>query len=436
MTRLSATLAIVGAGPAGSLAAIGALDRDPALRVVLIDAHPVERRHHIGEALLTGTVYTLAEAGLIDAVAAAGYHRKIGAAYMWGKERAPWYVDYPSSPDYPGVLASPHGRYALHVPRHHFDGLLHSLAVARGAVAVHGEVVGVELRGEGRDRAIGAVRLAGGQVVSADYWIDASGQRAVLARQLTARQRIGSPRVARYAYFCNVDWRCAHGHGFDIHRSNIVSSRNGWFWVIHLGEVGRRLTSLGFVTTPEVAARLRLDNAPELFPELAWFGYREGLRDPRDPDGEPLGGWLVQPEYSFCSARTHGVNWALAGDAALFVDPILSQGVTLACHYGLERGRAAVAALAGDATAQAQVSLHYRLQGEILREVCSEWYNGNASAGDWILKAALIGAKYHDRSMDPVDAFRWITNLENLRHRYNPSPQSVQAEIHRRLGVA
>ena len=63
-------------------------------------------------------------------------------------------------------------------------------------------------------------------------------------------------RVAKYGYFDNVNWERAINNGFDPHRTNIMSDANGWNWVIHLGEKGKNLTSIGFVTTPDIANKL------------------------------------------------------------------------------------------------------------------------------------------------------------------------------------
>lgn len=429
-------LVILGAGPAGCMAAIGALQKDPELRVAIID--PQQRAgHKVGEALLTGTILALEEAGLIEKVARMGFHRKIGAAYVWGEGRTPWYVNYPpsspDSPQYPAAFSGTDTRYAIHVPRHIFDQMLRDAAEDAGADLFVGAVgdVRVAYDAAGESNIIGA-GLADGQTVRARYWIDASGQRAVLANAVTTRQRMGTQRGAKFAYYQGLDWHRAGEHGFDPHRTNIVSSNNGWFWVIHLGDRGKGLTSIGFVSVPEVLKAIRPDRPiREVFPEIDLFGLGDGTL--RDVYGAPMENFLSRPDYSYRSRKLHGGNWALAGDAALFLDPILSQGVTLAVHYGLLRGRAAVDAMAGQPLSQASVSQHYEREAAVLLEVCGAWYDNNQAVADWRLKSAMIG-----KALDGVDraderAFTYITNLENLRHEYNPYPVSEQRIIHRKL---
>lgn len=429
-------LVILGAGPAGCMAAIGALQKDPELRVAIID--PQQRAgHKVGEALLTGTILALEEAGLIEKVARMGFHRKIGAAYVWGEGRTPWYVNYPpsspDSPQYPAAFSGTDTRYAIHVPRHIFDQMLRDAAEDAGADLYVGTVREVRTAndGQGGVNVVGAM-LDDGRTVRARYWIDASGQRAVIANAVTTRQRMGEQRGAKFAYYQDVDWDLARANGFDPHRTNIVSGQHGWFWVIHLGDRGNGLTSVGFVSVPDVLKRIRPDcPVKDIFPEIALFGLEDAVM--RDVYGAPMENYLSRPDYSYRSRQLHGANWALAGDAALFLDPILSQGVTLAVHYGLLRGRAAVDALAGQAASQASVSQHYEREAAVLLDVCGTWYDNNRAVADWRLKSAMIGRDLDGVERDAERAFTYITNLENLRHEYDPYPVSEQRVIHSML---
>jgi hypothetical protein len=120
----------------------------------------------------------------------------------------------------------------------------------------------------------------------------------------------------------------------------------------------------------------------------------------------------------------------------MFIDPILSQGVTLAVHYGFNRGMAAASELQGDEGAQAQVTEHYRREGSILRLVVGEWYSNNRAVGDWRMKSVMLSKDMYGEELDEAAAFRWITNLENLRHDYDPYPEEERKGIWRHLGVA
>lgn len=425
---------VVGGGPAGSMAAMGALLADPSLSVCVVERN-AEPQHRIGEALLTGTIMALDAAGLTADVAAAGFHRKIGAAYVWGASDEPWYVNYPLSEEpYPEEFRHAGGRYAIHVPRHRFDAVLKDAAIRRGVRWVTAKASGVRTTQTADGPHVTALEIEGGGLLRARYLIDATGQSAVVARGLAERRSLLSPRVARYGYFANVDWDRARAAGFDPHRTNILSGPHGWTWVIHLGEAGGGLCSIGFVSTGEVLKHLTFENAHEAFPLIRHFGFDKGMADPRDHLGQPLAKWYPHPDWSYMCDRMHGPNWAVAGDACVFVDPILSQGVTLATHYGLLRGNAAARQLSlGDTEAQANATRHYRNEGAVLRQVVGEWYGNNRRAGDWKAIAVDISRDRYGRDLDANVAFRWITNLENIRAEYDPFPEEVRQHIRRKL---
>lgn len=439
-TRISCDLAVVGGGPAGCMAAIAAKRAAPHLDVAIVE-RAEKTEHRIGEALLTGTILAMAELGIADRIAAAGFHKKIGAAYVWGETSEPWYVNYPpSAAAYPDSFVEPNGeRRAIHVTRHLFDEILRDEASKAGVRFVFGRVAGVRsVKAEGtKSKAILSLVLESGAHLVAQRYIDATGQASVLGRALTKRRPVGSPRVARYAYFDNVDWDKARAAGFDPHRTNIVSSKDGWAWIIHLGAHGSELTSIGLVSSPERMKDVRFEDAADVVPRLADFGFPEGLTSPKDAYGVPTEEWHKHPDYSYFCDELHGPNWALCGDAALFLDPILSQGVTLAMHYGMLRGQAAAAQIDGVASedAQARIDAHYRSEAEILKIVVGEWYGNNRHVGDWKLRSVMVGEESYGRTLPPDEAFRWVTNLENLRGEYDPYPEDQRAVVRARLGL-
>lgn len=428
---------VVGGGPAGSMAALGVLKGNPDAVVGLVDPDS-ETRHRIGEALLTGTIMSLQDAGLEEAVADAGFHRKIGATYVWGETREPWYVNYPKTTDdtYPERFRDAEGyRYSIHVPRDKFDPVLRREAERRGVEIIRGKIRSVKVTESKGQPAIVSVATDDGETLIAKRYIDASGHANALARHVTKRRPVGAPRIARYAYTPNVDWEAAKANGFDIHRTNIISNDNGWFWAIHLGKAGGDLTSVGFVSTPEIGSKVTFDNCTEAFPELKLFGFGDGYLTPTTFDGKPAKAFYGHPDYSVTCETLHGPNWALSGDAAMFVDPILSQGVTLAVHYGFNRGLAAAADLDGNPQAQENVTENYKREGAILRLVVGEWYGHNRAVDNWRMNSVMMSKDIFDEDFDPETAFRYITNLENLRHDYDPYPEEERRHIWKKLGV-
>lgn len=432
-------VAIIGGGPAGCMTAAGVLHVDPSLSVVIVEPH-ASGRHRIGEALLTGTIMALDDAGLAEDIAAEGYHRKIGATYVWGETREPWYVDYPlenEGIDYPECFKRNGVRESIHVPRHVYDAHLQRLMAARGVEFIRKQATGAKLAESPAGPRVAHVTLSDGTRLYAKRYVDCTGQGSFLGKRVTQRLPVGSPRVARYAYTSSLDWELAHRSGFDIHRTNIVSGPNGWFWAIHLGEAAGGLTSFGFVSTPDVLSKLTFANCAEAFPDAALFGFglEQGYPEPKTFDGKPAERFYGHPDYSHSCVDLDGPNWALAGDAAMFIDPILSQGVTLATHYGFLRGKAAAAEVNGLEGAQAKVTEHYRREAAIMHDVVSMWYSNNRSVKDWRLLTAAKCLDHHGVEFDPVKAFQWITNLENIRDEYDPYPASEREKIATRLGA-
>jgi len=94
---------------------------------------------------------------------------------------------------------------------------------------------------------------------------------------------------------------------------------------------------------------MSINSVHEWFPELeSLFGIKDSHRWLDFTGDSEVEDWHTCTHLSYVSKKMHRSNWALAGDAAGFIDQILSQGVTLATHYGYERGIAAVSDLQGN----------------------------------------------------------------------------------------
>lgn len=432
-------IAIFGGGPAGCLAAIGAKKDNPDLNVCVFEKD-MGMRHRVGEALLTGTIKTLQEAGIIDEIINAGFHKKIGAAYQWGEDKTPWYVNYPKDSEYesyPDALKHDEGRYAIHVPRDKFDALLREIAEKKfGITFIEDTVLSVSIAGRSVNKQVTHVESEKSGIIRAEYWIDASGQASILGNKITKREKVWLPRIAKYGYFKNINWKKASENGFDIHRTNIISTKLGWMWIIHLGEKGNNLTSIGFVGSPREIKSININNIKLMFPEICIF-----LNDSQEPnvrtynDESSLHEFYLHPDYSYKCEELHGKNWALCGDSGLFLDPILSQGVTLACHYGYMRGIAASNHILGNESRQNDVTMHYLHEADVLCRVISQWYENNRSVHDWHLKLTNIANKEFGENKNTEEAFRWITNLENLKNDYKVYPDSEQKKINKALGI-
>ena len=319
---------VIGGGPAGTTAAT-LLGRE-GRRVAIFDREHLPR-YHIGESLLPSVLPFLEELDALDAVKAAGFHRKTGQTFRWGEDRTPWSLDFRQLDVYP---------YAFFVERGDFDHILWQNAARHGADARDAITVD-DVVTEG-PRVVGVtVRDAGGATrgISARYVLDTSGQNALLARKFGTRRWVkGLRNLAVWSYWEGAGRLADPGHEHIL----TEAIEDGWIWVIPLRD---GLTSVGIVTvdwTRERAEEVRRD----------LDGWYEGTVRAAEGAGALLAGARrvdavrAQRDWSYCTTRFYGPGYCLAGDAACFVDPILSTGVHLAMTGGYLAALAMNSALA------------------------------------------------------------------------------------------
>ncbi|MGR4884061.1 NAD(P)/FAD-dependent oxidoreductase [Streptomyces sp. LARHCF249] len=332
---------VVGGGPAGATAA--ALLARAGHQVTLLERERFPR-YHIGESLLPSLLPVLDVMGARELIEKHGFVRKTGAFYGWGGQEWPLGFDEPGRP----------AAYSFQVIRSEFDWLLLQHARAQGAdVREETRVrrVGFEPgpgSGEGRDRAAveaswAGVGGAGGRIGFA-HLVDASGRAGVLAaRQLRTRRFHDVFRnVAAWTY-----WRgAAPLEGAPRGAIGVFSlPDHGWLWAIPLHD---GTLSVGLVTDKRSFQQARAaaggslqsvyDDALARCPRLA--GMLAGARQ--------AGPLKTESDYSYVSEKFCGPGWFLAGDAACFLDPLLSTGVHLAMYSGLLAAAAIGSVLRGE----------------------------------------------------------------------------------------
>ncbi|WP_281240941.1 NAD(P)/FAD-dependent oxidoreductase [Actinopolyspora mzabensis] len=299
----------VGGGPAGS--ATAALLAMRGHRVLLLEREKFPR-YHIGESLITGALPTLEELGLLSRMDAMGFTRKYGGTLLWGKNQGTWGFRFAESALYD---------YAYQVHRADFDALLLERARELGVSVVEeatvkepvldGErVVGVDyVDSDGRDVTVNCRML-----------LDASGQHRLIGRHFDLVEWYDDLRnIAMWSYFqgCNLYSGTRAG---DIVSENRPS---GWFWFIPLAD---GTSSVGYVTPIDEY------KSSGLSPKSLFLRELESTQEIRSltESARRVSDFRVTRDWSYTCDRFHGPGWALVGDAAAFVDPLLSTGVTLA----------------------------------------------------------------------------------------------------------
>ena len=327
MTNPDWDVAIVGGGPGGSTTGTLLKKYRPDLRVLILEREQFPREH-IGESQLPVISEVLDEMGCWEKVEAADFPIKIGATFRWGQTPELWDFEFLPLGEFkneprPAKYEGPRRQTAFQVDRAVYDDILLRHAAECGCVVRQGTAV-AKVNHEG-DRVSG-LTLSTGETVTARYYVDASGNAAVIRRAMGVA--VDCPthlkNIAIWDYWENAEWAVEIGVGGT--RIQVMTVGYGWLWFIPLGP---KRTSLGLVCPASYYKERGLP--PEAL-------YEEALRlDDRIArliaNATRTGRVRTTTDWSFLADRTVGANWFLVGECAGFADPILSAGLSLT-HTG------------------------------------------------------------------------------------------------------
>ena len=272
-------------------------------------------RFSIGESLLACSVELLQEAGMLDAVTARNFQFKNGAVFDRNGEFSEFNFADKSSPG---------ASFTFQVPRAEFDATLAAEAAAPGR--------GYPLRGGNHrrgfcdgDTARVTSRTAAGELETheARFVLDASGFGRTLPKLLGLDRPSAFP--PRGAIFTHVRDNTLAG-AFDRQKIRIgihPAEHDVWSWLIPFSNghasVGV-VASVGHHQARSGSAEQRFWQALQAEPRLhALLANAQTVR----PVGEIIG-------YAATVSQLHGRHFALLGNAAEFLDPVFSSGVTIA----------------------------------------------------------------------------------------------------------
>ncbi|MBI1359092.1 MAG: FAD-dependent oxidoreductase [Alphaproteobacteria bacterium] len=381
MKAESCDIAIIGAGPAGAVSSAILAEKGWNVRVYERQHFP---RFSIGESMLCQTMQLLEDIGLYDEVKAAGFQFKDGAAFAWGDRYTDIYFPNKSSPGQGTTFQ---------VRRDKFDDVLIKAAQKRGAKVSFGDSVtgfssddnGAKLTVKGED---GEVRE-----VTARFCLDASGFGRILPRLLNLEAP--SSMDKRRSVFRHVH---DHADNSSFDRNKILVTINPdqpqiWYWMIPLAD---GMTSVG-VVGPDADIEKAGANAEERLDALLPRAERMSriLKDATvaRPAGEIVG-------FSANVKSLTGPSYALLGNAAEFLDPVFSSGVTIAMKSAVLAAGLVDRQLRGETVDwDKDFSAELKTGVEAFRAAVSAWYDGS-------LQRIIF-----DRPMDDTKVTSYITSV-------------------------
>jgi ABC-type nitrate/sulfonate/bicarbonate transport system ATPase subunit/flavin-dependent dehydrogenase len=417
----NADVVVVGGGPAGAI--LGAYLARAGVDHVILDkaVHP---RPHVGESLLCATTRVFQEIGFLESLEGGGFVRKHGA--LWTHFGEPPDVALP-------FQAIPHlgveQPWSWHVDRSRFDDALLRHAAAQGSRVLEGaQVERVEIDEAGRAEGVVVRDGAGRRLLRARIVVDATGRGTLLGSQLRLKRTDpGFRQFAVHGWFEGVDrGEPATADWIHLH---VLPGPRAWAWQIPITD---GVTSVGVVCES--------DAFPKAGEDLDSFFAASISSSPalagRMARARPLHALQREGNYSYAMERLAGDGWLLIGDAARFVDPLFSSGLSVAAESARAAASAIREALArGDVSARAFegyarhlgagldvwrefIGLYYRLpraflglladpaERELLRQVLQgDVYEGGAAAGLERLRAEIARVE-----ADP--AHPWLAESE------------------------
>jgi flavin-dependent dehydrogenase len=327
--RTSTQVLVMGGGPAGSVAATLLAREGCEVTLLERDVFP---RYHIGESLLPSCLEIGELIGAREKLEAHGFVRKHGGFFSWGRES--WELNFETLP-YP---------YGFQVIRSEFDQLLLEHAKSQGVKVFEGvEVQGIAFDG---DRPTSAAWKHVGSSsqgrISFEHLIDASGRAGIMSTRYRKNRHYHEAfqNVAVWGYWTGAG-RMTNAPPGAIANGSIA---DGWLWGIPLHD--------GTMSVGVVQHKTNFQEKREQFASLEAL-YQAAIDEcPLIKDllqsATLVSSLRAEQDYSYIAESLTGPGYFQVGDAACFIDPLLSTGVHLATHAAVLAAASLLSLLRGD----------------------------------------------------------------------------------------
>lgn len=325
-------VAVLGGGPAGST--IASYLAKAGLSCVVLES-ALFPRPHVGESLIPATTPVLADIEALEKMEEERFPRKYGAAWTSAADPGIPSLGFQLSHGFRAAEVEFRERdqdgvkqdYTYHVDRGRFDTMLLQHAESLGAKVYEGVRA---RRVEFSDTHPRVVFPLGDQEagVRARMIVDASGRSTVLGRQL--KLKVPDPVFDQYAIHTWFEGLDRSALAVDKEQRDFIFIHflpitDTWVWQIPITDT---VTSVGVVTQKKRFSAAQQDwegffwESMESRPDLAAALRASERVRPFRPEGD----------YSYAMKEICGDQWLMIGDAARFVDPIFSSGVSVAMN--------------------------------------------------------------------------------------------------------
>ena len=347
-------VSVIGAGPAGTIAA--ALLNAAGLNVAVFERSSFPR-FVIGESLLPICNDVLTEAKLFDRVQSQGYQVKTGAVFLRGED----VCEFDFSQQFTDGTT-----WTWQVPRADFDDVLAKGIQAQGVPIFfeHG-VIGVE---------VGAIPQLSIEApdgtrtdVQSRFIVDASGYGRVLPRLLDLDAPSDQP--TRRAIFTHVsgDKRPPGPNSGRIWA--IIHQEDVWIWIIPFAD-GR--TSVGVVAPRDFYDTQPGDPEACLRAVIESNSNANGRLSDIDLLFEPMS----IESYSIGIKQLFGEGYCIVGNATEFLDPVFSSGVALAMQSASQASKVIIRQVNGETVDWQGEYADFMAQGiDTFRSFVNAWYD-------------------------------------------------------------
>ncbi|SFF64192.1 hypothetical protein SAMN04488033_102262 [Salegentibacter agarivorans] len=357
MKKLETQILIIGAGPSGMVAAGYLKKHGVNCLVVEKSSFP---RFSIGESLLPKSMENFEEAGLLDAIMAAGFQKKYGARFIKNGKVG----EFDFSEKYGNGWD-----WTWQVPRADFDLVLANEIQRQGVEIFFGaEVSKVNFYGKKSTTEI-LINFEENIEINADFIIDASGNGRVLANQLDLNT---SPKITgNSSIFTHIkETNRPEGKEGELITFEVLDTKT-WFWYFPFSNGN---SSLGFVSEDEWFKGFSSDNSVAFREMLKELKYYRGRFDEELFLFNPI----KIPSISRNVKKMYGNGFALCGNSAEFLDPIFSSGVAFATESGLQAATLAKLEVEGKDVNWEKDYAEYMQNGiSVFSNYVKEWYTGN-----------------------------------------------------------